>query len=110
MAQWTNLQRIGKFLNMTRLCITREKSRGLHLAEPGLTADSRQTGSPADKIWARLEVLKACCKLKYSIIRFLAKVLHCLSNFDALFSGKHFNKVVLFGAKFCKVISFHIDP
>ena len=24
----------------------------------------------ADKIWVRLEILKACCRLKYSIMRF----------------------------------------
>ena len=38
MAQWTNLQRIKKFVNGTRLYITCEKSGGLHLAAPGLTA------------------------------------------------------------------------
>ena len=59
--------------------ITCEKSGGLHLAEPGLKA-----GRQADKIWARLEISKAYCRSKYSIFRFfLAKVLHCLSNFDA---------------------------
>ena len=31
----------------------------LHLAEPGLTA-----GWLADEIWARLEILKACCRSK----------------------------------------------
>jgi len=36
-----------------RLCITCEKSGSLYLAEPDLTA-----GWLADKIWARLEVLK----------------------------------------------------
>ena len=39
-----------KFINGTQLYITCEKSGGLHLAEPGLTA-----GRPADEIWARLE-------------------------------------------------------
>ena len=34
--QGTNLQRIKKFVNWTRLYITCEKSEGLHLAEPGL--------------------------------------------------------------------------
>ena len=38
MAQWTNLQRIEKFENLARLCIHCEKSGGLYLAEPGLTA------------------------------------------------------------------------
>ena len=38
MVQWTNLQWIGKFVNPTGLYITCEKSGGLHLTEPGLTA------------------------------------------------------------------------
>ena len=38
MAQWTNLQRIEKFENLARLYINCEKSGGLYLAEPGLTA------------------------------------------------------------------------
>ena len=38
MAQWINLQWIEKFVNGTRLYITCEKSGGLDLAEPGLTA------------------------------------------------------------------------
>ena len=46
--------------------ITREKSEGLHLVELGL-----MIGSPADKIWARLEILKAACRLKYSIFCFV---------------------------------------
>ena len=66
MVQWMNLQRIEKFVNGMRLYITCEKSGGLHLAEPGLTA-----GWQADKIWARLEILKACCRLKNSIFRFV---------------------------------------
>ena len=36
---WMNLQRIENFVNGSRLYITCEKSGGLHLAEPGLTAD-----------------------------------------------------------------------
>ena len=59
MAQWTNLQQIEKFVNRTRLYITCEKSGGLDLAEPGITA-----GRLADEIWMRLEILKACCRLK----------------------------------------------
>ena len=43
MVQWTNLQQIKKFVNMTQLYITCEKSRGLHLAESGLMA-SRLAG------------------------------------------------------------------
>ena len=38
MAQLTNLQRIEKFENLARLYINCEKSGGLYLAEPGLTA------------------------------------------------------------------------
>ena len=74
MVQWTNLQRIEKFENRTRLYITCEKSGGLYLAEPGLTAGwlaGWQAGSLADEIWARLEILNACCRLKYSIFRFV---------------------------------------
>ena len=62
MAQWTNLQRIEKFVNRMQLYITCEKSRGLHLVEPGFTA-----GRLADEIWVRLEILKACCRSKHSI-------------------------------------------
>ena len=67
MAQWMNLQRIEKFVNGMRLYITCEKSEGLHLAEPGLTAGwqgGRQAGRLANKIWARLEILKTCCRSK----------------------------------------------
>ena len=66
MAQWMNFQRIKKFVNGTRPYITCEKSGGLHLAEPGLTA-----GWQADEIWARLEILKACCRLKNLIFHFV---------------------------------------
>ena len=91
MAQWTDLQQIEKFVNRKQLYATYEKSGGLLLAEPGLTA-GWLAGWLADEIWARLEILKACCRSKYSIFRFvyLAKVLHCFSNFDAfitLFQG-----------------------
>ena len=52
MAQWTNLQRTKKFVNPMRLYITCEKSGGLHLAEPGLTAG-----------W--LAVRPAVCQMKF---------------------------------------------
>ena len=52
--------------NVTVGYITCEKSGGLPLAEPRLMA-----GRLADKIWARLEIIKACCRLKYSIFRFV---------------------------------------
>ena len=61
MAHWTNLQRIEKFVNPTRLYTTYRKSGALDLVEPGLTA-GRQAGSYADKIWARYDILKACFK------------------------------------------------
>ena len=57
MAQWTNLLWIEKFENPERLCINCEKSGGLYLAEPGLTA-GWLAGRLADEIWARLEILK----------------------------------------------------
>ena len=44
MVQWMDLQRIGKFVNLTWLYITHEKSGGLHLAEPGFTEAGRQAG------------------------------------------------------------------
>ena len=52
MAQWTNLQRIEKFKNPTSVYINCEKSGGLYLVEPGLTA-----GSMLDEIWVRLDIL-----------------------------------------------------
>ena len=70
MAQWMNLQQIEKLVNGMRLYITCEESRGLHLAEPGLTA-GRQAGWLADKIWAWLEILKVCCRSKNLIFRFV---------------------------------------
>ena len=70
MVQGTNLPRIEIFVNGTRLYITCEKSGGLHLAEPGLTANWL-AGRLADEIWARLEILKACCRSKNSIFRFV---------------------------------------
>ena len=70
MAQWTDLQRIEKFVNGTRLYIICEKSGGLHLAEPGLMAGWLAV-RPADEIWAKLEILKAWCRSKNSILRFV---------------------------------------
>ena len=66
MAQWMNLQQIENFVNGTRLYKTCEKSGGLHLAEPVLMA-----GWLADEIWARLEILKACCRSINLIFRFV---------------------------------------
>ena len=43
MAQWTDLQRIEKFVNQMRLYATCEKSGDLHLAKPGFMA-GRQAG------------------------------------------------------------------
>ena len=63
MAQWMDLQRIKKFVNRTRLYATCEKSGGLHLVEPGFMAGWLE-------IYARLEILKGCCRSKYSIFRF----------------------------------------
>ena len=81
MAQWTNLQRIEKFENPARLCIHCEKSGGLYLAEPGLTAGwqfgRRNLGEARD----------FQCLLQIEIFDFslcLAKVLHYFNNFDAL--------------------------
>ena len=51
MVQWMNLKRIIILVNPTQLYITCEKSGGLHLVEPSLTA-----GRQADKIWSRLEI------------------------------------------------------
>ena len=70
MAQWTNLQRTKIFVNATQMYITCEKYGGLHLAEPELTA-GRQADSQANEIWARLDILKACCRSKFSIFRFV---------------------------------------
>ena len=84
MAQWTNLQRIKIFVNPVRLYLTSERSGGLHLVEPGLTA-GREASSLAHEIWARLEILKACSRSEiFNFPLCLAKVLHCFSNFDAL--------------------------
>ena len=81
MVQWTNLQLIEKFENPAQLCIHCEKSGGLYLAEPVLTAGwqfgRRNLGEARD----------FQCLLQIKIFDFslyLAKVLHCFNNFDAL--------------------------
>ena len=53
-----------------------------------------QAGTQADEIYARLEILIACCRLKHLIFHFVKPMyyVHCFSNFNAflmLFSGKH---------------------
>ena len=37
----------------------------------GTRSYGRLAGSLADEIWARLEIFNACCRLKYSIFRFV---------------------------------------
>ena len=37
----------------------------------GTRSYGRQAGRPADEIWARLKILKACSRSKYSIFRFV---------------------------------------
>ena len=76
MVQWTNLQQIEKFINQMQLYITCEKPGGLYPVEPGLTA-----GRQADDIWAMLDILKACCKSKYSIFRFVQPMYCIISSF-----------------------------
>ena len=63
MAQWTNLQRIERFEIQRNHALPSEKSGGLHLAELGL-----MPGSLADKIWTRLEILKACCRSIFDFV------------------------------------------
>ena len=70
MMEWTNLQWIEKFINLMQLYVTCEKSEGMSLAEPGLTA-GWLAGWLADKIRPRLEILKAYYRSKYSIFRFV---------------------------------------
>ena len=55
-----------KIRNWTQLYATCEKSGALHLVEHSLTA-----GWVADEIWSRLEILKAFCRLEYSIFCFV---------------------------------------
>ena len=52
MVQWTNLQRIEKFVNQTQLYITWEKSGRLHLMEPGLAA-GWLVGRPSVRLYGR---------------------------------------------------------
>ena len=95
-----NLQRTKKFVNPTQLYITCEKSGGLHQAEPSLTA-GRQSVHPADEIWARLEILKAYCRSKYSIFRFVlprycivsVNLMHLYRFFQVNISTRLFYKV-----------------
>ena len=72
MAQWMDLQQIEKFVNRMQLYATCEKSGGLHLAERGPMAGwlaGWQAGWLT--IWARLKILKASCRSKYLIFRFV---------------------------------------
>ena len=130
MAQWTNLQRIEKFKNLVRLYINCEKSGGLYLAEPGLTA-GWQAGWLAGRLAGRLAGWQAgwlagrrnlgeAWDFKYLLqieifdfLLSLAEVLHYFNNFDALqtlFSGKYCYKVALWSVNFCEALWFHIDP
>ena len=71
MAQYTDfLQQIEKFVNRTRLNITCEKSGDMHLVEPSFMA-GWLVGWQADETWVKLDILKAYCRLKYSIFRFV---------------------------------------
>ena len=76
MTQGMNLQRIEKFVNWTQLYIICEKS-GLRPAPSGTRSYGRQAGWLAgwlaDKIWVRLEILKTCCRSKYSIFHFFSQ-------------------------------------
>ena len=91
-----------------------EKSGGLYLAEPGLTA-----GWLAGRQFGRRNLGEAWdfkCLLQIEIFDFLlslAEVLHFFNNFDVLqtlFSGKYCYKVVLWSVNFCEALWFHIDP
>ena len=108
MAQWTNLQRIEKLENRTRLYITCGKSGGLYLAKPGLTA-----GWLAGRQAGRRNLGEASdfqCLLQIEIFNFspcLAKVLHYFNNFDALqtlFKDKYCYKVVLWSVNFYEAL------
>ena len=75
--------------------ITCEKSGGLHLAEPGLMVGSC---SLANKIWARLEILKARCRFKYSIFHFASQDTALFQQpkwILIVFLGKHYYKIFL---------------
>ena len=65
---WRKGQIFKKFVNWMQLCIAFEKSGGLYLEEPGLTAG--RLGGWLTRL-ARLEILKACCISKYSIFGFV---------------------------------------
>ena len=90
--------------NLARLYINCEKSGGLYLAEPSLTAGwqfgRRNLGEARD----------FQCLLQIEIFDFslcLAKVLHYFNNFDALqmlFKDKYCYKVVLWSVNFCEAL------
>ena len=63
MAQWTDFQQIEKFENPTLLYVT----GGLYLVKLGLTV-GWQT-----KFGRGLDIIKACCRLKYSIFCFFSQ-------------------------------------
>ena len=81
-----------------------EKSGGLYLAEPGLTAgwqfSRRNLGEASDfKCLLQIEI--------FDFLLSLAEVLHYFNNFDVLqtlFSGKYCHKVVLWSVNFCKAL------
>jgi len=107
MAQWMNLQWIKRFVNLTELYITYEKSGDLHLAELGLLADRQSGRQNLGEAWNFKSLLQIEI---FDFLLCLAKILHCFSNFNAfltLSQGKHFYKVVL---NFYKALWFRIDP
>ena len=82
MAQWTNLQRIEKFENRTRLYITCGKSGGLYLAEPrgwlaGWQFGRRNLGEARDfKCLLQIEIFDyLLCLARYCIIS--TTLMHC---------------------------------
>ena len=67
MAQWVNSLRNDIFINPLPLPLLCEISGALHLAQPGLTAGSRQ----ADEIQVNFEIFKVGCRPKYSTCHFI---------------------------------------
>ena len=77
MVQWTNLQRIKKSVNpiLMQLYITCKNLEACTWQNQVLRQAGRQSGSQADQIWVRFEILKNLLEIRFSA--FLNKVLHC---------------------------------
>ena len=105
MAQWTNLQWTEKFENPARLYINCEKSGGLYLAEPGLTAGWPASWQMKFGRGLRFKMLAADRNTRFFTLfsqgTALFQKLLCIAN---IFLDKYCYKVVLWSVNVCEAL------